>query len=233
MTFSSFGRVFLAATGLLAAVWLTVGQGPSRGMSDETGGASKRDPGAKAATDWPTAPRYNEQGDLKFPAGYETWVFVGSNLGIEYRENAANEPAEKVIKNPVAPENFHNVSINPEAYEHYRRTGQFPENTVLVLDIYKAEAGEPKGIVAQGRFPGKQVSVAVAVKNSARPDGGKSDWAYYDFAPGASVARAFPDKACYDCHLEHADDDNVWVQFYPTLRKLRAMKDKPASRGTQ
>jgi hypothetical protein len=202
-------------------------------MSDEAGGASKRAAEAKAATDWPTAPRYTEKGELKFPGGYENWVFVGSNLGIEYREKAADAPAGKAIKNPAVPENFHNVSINPEAYEHYRRTGEFPENTVLVLDIYKAESGEPNGIVAQGRFPGKQVSVAVAVKNSARPDGGKSDWAYYDFAPGASVARAFPDRACYACHLEHAGVDNVWVQFYPTLRKLRATMDKPASRAAE
>ena len=42
----------------------------------------------------------------------------------------------------------------------------------------------------------------------------------------APAAKAFPNKACYDCHLEHADDDNVWVQFYPTLRRLRDNKGK-------
>ena len=43
-------------------------------------------------------------------------------------------------------------------------------------------------------------------------------------------ARAFPDKACYDCHLQHASDDLVWVQFYPTLRKLRDARQPRADK---
>jgi hypothetical protein len=64
------------------------------------------------------------------------------------------------------------------------------------------------------------------VKNSARPDGSKTDWAYYDFGLDRQSAKAFPDKACYDCHVEHAAADNVWVQFYPTLRKHRDARAK-------
>ncbi|HTI50133.1 MAG TPA: cytochrome P460 family protein [Planctomycetaceae bacterium] len=226
----SLGNVRWTAFGVLTVASLLLFYGASRGTSDEPGSASKP---AKASAVWPTAPRYNDKGDLKLPEGYETWVFVGSNLGIEYREDASKEPAKKFTDKPAGPVNFHNVYINPEAYDHYRRTGKFPENTVLVLDIYKADEGEPRSIVSEGRFPGKQVSVAVAVKNSARPDGAKTDWAYYDFSPGETAAKAFPNKACYDCHLQHADDDNVWVQFYPTLRKLRATKDKPAAKDAK
>jgi hypothetical protein len=168
------------------------------------------------------APDYNDAGELKRPTGYETWVFVGSNLGIEYGDAAAKEkPAEKEkteTKRPGKGANFHNVYINPEAYAHYLKTGKFPEKTVLVLDIFKAEEREPRKIVAEGLFPGAHSGLAVAVKNSARPDGAKTDWAYYDFGLEGKTAKAFADKACYDCHLEHADDDNVWVQFYPTLR---------------
>src|SRR5262249_4390254 len=155
----------------------------------------------------------------------ETWVFVGSNLGIEYGDGAAREkPAEKGAnerKRPGAGSNFHNVYINPAAYAHYIKTGKFPEKTMLVLDLFKAEEREPRNIVAEGLFPGAHSGMAVAVKNSTRPDGSKTDWAYYDFGVGSGSARAFADKACYDCHLEHADDDNVWVQFYPTLRQKK------------
>ena len=73
-------------------------------------------------------------------------------------------------------------------------------------------------VVSEGLFPGKQTGIALAVKNSARPDGSKTDWAYYDFPAKAATAKAFADKACYQCHAEHASDDHVWVQFYPTLR---------------
>ena len=38
------------------------------------------------------------------------------------------------------------------------------------------------------------------------------------FVLGLSAAKAFADSACYQCHLKHADDDNVWTQFYPNLR---------------
>lgn len=172
-------------------------------------------------------PQYNAQGELKRPEGFDSWVFVGANLGLEYRD--AGAPASDKQEEPAEKANFHNVYINPEAYEHYARTGKFPEGTVLVLDIYQADAGEPKSIVSHGRFPGKQVSVAVAVKDSARPDGSKTDWAYYEFPlgnPADASAKAFPNKACYDCHLQHADDDNVWVQFYPTLRKLHPKREK-------
>jgi len=33
-------------------------------------------------------------------------------------------------------------------------------------------------------------------------------------------AEALPDQACESCHAHNAGMDNVWVQFYPTLRKL-------------
>lgn len=181
--------------------------------------ASRRDgvPLAGSATE----PQYNERGELTLPANYRTWVFVGANLGLEYRDAAASEaPAEKPARDkPVKVGNFHNVYINPAAYTHYVKTGKFPDKTILVLDIYKSEHGSPKSIVAEGLFPGKQTGVAAAVKNSARPDGAKTDWAYYDFGLNQGTAAAFPNKACYDCHLEHADDDNVFVQFYPTLRR--------------
>lgn len=174
-----------------------------------------------------SAPQYNDQGELKLPANYRTWVFVGANLGLEYRDGAAaadDAPRPKDAGNPPRDKpanvgNFHNVYINPVAYAHYIKTGKFPDKTILVLDIFKAEHGPPKSIVAEGLFPGKHAGVAVAVKNSARPDGAKTDWAYYDFGLNASAARAFSNKACYDCHLEHADDDNVFTQFYPILRR--------------
>jgi Cytochrome P460 len=183
----------------------------------------------KAKTEKPAGkgnePQYTATGELKVPTDFYTWVFVGSNLGIEYREPGAPEAAPaKETGDAEKPRNFHNVYINPEAYDVYAKTGKFPEKTMLILDMYKADAGEPKDIVSDGRFPGKQTGLAVAVKNSTRPDGSKTDWAYYEFALDKPTAKAFPDKACFDCHLEHADEDNVWVRFYPTLRRLHAGK---------
>ncbi|MBI5761399.1 MAG: cytochrome P460 family protein [Planctomycetales bacterium] len=208
----------------LALVSLTFDWYAAKSQSDDVSATGSR-PSAKSAR----GPQYNDKGELKLPADYLTWVFVGANLGLEYREDGAAEPApDKKPEKPVG--NFHNVYINPEAYEVYAKTGTFPEKTMLVLDVYKSEAGAPKSVVSEGRFPGKQMGIAVAVKNSARPDGSKTDWAYYDFALDQAAARAFPDKACYDCHLAHADDDKVWVQFYPTLKRIRTEHDLRAKK---
>ena len=46
-----------------------------------------------------------------------------------------------------------------------------------------------------------------------------------------AAAKASPDKDCYQCHRKHASDDNVWVQFYPTLLQVAKQKGtvKPIS----
>lgn len=174
-----------------------------------------------------TEPQYNEKGELQRPADYRSWVFVGSNLGIQYRKDVVETPtAEKARRQEKEIGNFHNVYINPEAYEHYARTGKFPDKTMLVMDVYETKEKEPKQIVAKGFFPGKQLRIEMAVKNSRRPDGSKTDWAYYDLALNQATAKAFPDAACYQCHLQHADDDNVWIQFYPILRRHKQAQAK-------
>ncbi len=206
---------------IISAILIVASCHPTGVRSDEP------KPAAQDPSRATTRPQYNAQGELKRPTGYESWVFVGSNLGIEYSDDASKvKPPATDREKKSKTGNFHNVYINPEAYAHYVKTGTFPENTVLILDIFKAEQREPRNIVSEGTFPASQTGLAVAVKNSARPDGSKTDWAYYDFGLDRRSAKAFPDNACYDCHIEHADDDNVWVQFYPTLRKYRDGRTK-------
>lgn len=211
------------ALGAIALSLVAIVIGAARSQSEDAKPGANTGPAAMRAN----VPEYNEKGELKLPADFYSWVFVGANLGIEYGDALKAEadppqpPAAKGADKSPYSGNFHNIYINPEAYAHYVRTGKFPEKTMLVLDIYKADEGEPKSIVSQGRYPGKQSGVAMAVKDSARPDGSKTVWAYYDFDTDKKVAKASPDKACHDCHLKHASDDNVWVQFYPVLRRLK------------
>jgi hypothetical protein len=94
------------------------------------------------------------------------------------------------------------------------------------MEIFVAADKEPKGILDSGVFNGARAGLEVAVKNSQRPDGSNTPWAYYSFTDGPDgsqvkpSAQPFPDAACQNCHKQHASMDNVWVQFYPTLRKL-------------
>jgi Cytochrome P460 len=172
----------------------------------------------------PTTPQYGPNGELLAPAGFESWVFVGSNLGMAYKQELATITQAEAAR--ADQPRFHNVYLNPEAYAHFRATRQFPEPTILVMESFAAADKEPQGILSTGQYNGDRVGLEVAVKNSKRPDGSTTPWAYYvmtdpnDPSKVRPSAPAFPDQACYNCHRQHASMDNVWVQFYPTLRKL-------------
>src|ERR1700741_4907439 len=64
------------------------------------------------------SPRYAPNGDLLVPTGFETWVFVGSNLGLAYNEEARDTTSPGVTRAP-APARFHNVYINNAAYSRF------------------------------------------------------------------------------------------------------------------
>jgi hypothetical protein len=182
-------------------------------------------PPAQSQTPPDTAPQYTSDGQLKLPVGFETWVFVGSNLGLAYKEEV---PANTLVEAArVNQQQFHNVYINPEAYAYFLANKEFPDKTVLVMDVFTAPDREPKNVLAAGVYNGKQIGLQVAVKNLNRPDGSTTPWAYYtlmdpfDATPVmAASAKAHKDSDCYVCHKLHGFKDNVWAQFYPTLRKL-------------
>jgi Cytochrome P460 len=72
----------------------------------------------------------------------------------------------------------------------------------------------------RGQFATDVHGVEMAVKDSSRvPEG----WAYYNFGGsmmGGLRASAAPQAkaSCYNCHVEHAARDNVFMQFYQMLR---------------
>jgi hypothetical protein len=179
-----------------------------------------------------TAPQYTADGQLKVPVGFETWVFVGSNLGLAYKDELP--VTTRVEATRASQRQFHNIYINPEAYAYFLANKEFPDKTVLVMDVFAAADREPKNVLKAGFYNGKQIGMQVAVKNLHRPDGSATPWAYYTLwnplDPQDTLhpsAAAHDDTECYDCHKAHASKDNVWVQFYPTLRKLL-----PASTNT-
>lgn len=196
----------IAVLGLLLIAGLTIG-----GAREGGGDARHR-------------PRYAADGRLEVPSGYRSWVFVGTDLSPRYRpEDEVGKPATaKEARRHREDDTFHTVYINPESYEAFLRTGRFPDPTVLVMEVFRAEERDAAGVLADGQFQGKRVAIEAAVKDGRRPGGGVP-WAYYDFpldrgGKPAGLARARPDGDCYQCHLKHASKDNVWVQFYPTLR---------------
>ena len=155
-----------------------------------------------------TGPEYDAEGYLLLPNDFESWVFVGSSLGLTYAEE------------PPSHEMFHNVYIEPEAYRHFRKTDEFPDKTMLAMTLYGVEEKKDFG---SGKFSGELHGFEMAVKDEERFDEG---WAYYGFGGMGGMgqvsprALAQPRSNCYDCHQSHAAQDNVFLQYYPVLRRL-------------
>lgn len=152
-------------------------------------------------------PRFTEKKELIRPEGYREWVFVGSSLGMGYSENQAERSEQR----------FHNIYLKPAAYQQFKKTGEFPEGTVLVMEV--ASAASQSSINRQGQFQDRFLGVEAAVKDSSRFPG---KWAYFSFiahdGSPKKTAEAFPQDACWSCHNEHGATDNVFSQFYPVLR---------------
>ena len=158
-------------------------------------------------------PEYTESGDLILPKNYHEWIYVGSPL----TPNALNGGKANF------PE-FHNVYIEPGSYEIYKKTGEFPEETIFFKELQLVLPGQnPDGsrteASGRGYFPGKWNGADVTVKDSKRyaATGG---WGYFNFnhhEPKAATAKAKPKAECAFCHMASAKKDDVWTQFYPLL----------------
>jgi len=176
-----------------------------------------------ATTQSGAPPQYNDAGELLRPVGFETWVFVGSNLGLTY----AGEPKPKPDD-----EQYHNVFMKPEAYAVYAKTQKFPDKTVFVVDLRTKENKDPNpnpmGEIINGSYNDKRTGLLTAVKdlNHPRPKGSTTPWAYYIFEMDGNKmpdsAKAQDAANCEHCHSTvNTKTDNVWVQFYPILRDMK------------
>jgi len=154
------------------------------------------------------APQYDKGSTLVRPKNFEQWTFVGANIGMSYSAGMSSGPGE-----------FHNIYTQPEAYAAYAATGKFLEKTMFLLVMHEPQ--QNVSINKSGYFEGQMSGVAVSVKDREHfPEG----WAYFDFGDNgnlAETAKAMPKPMCFDCHAQHADDDNVFVQFHAILRQAR------------
>jgi hypothetical protein len=175
-----------------------------------------------------TIPRYAGDSLIR-PDGFERWVLAGASMGLGYSQPSGADAAG------ATGGMFHNVYIEPTAYAHYVRTGKFREGTMMAMTLY--EPGQKVHPSKQGFFEGKFLAVEFSLKDGARYPG---SWAYFNFGKGAKGSRAVanPRQGCQSCHAQNAADDNVFVQFYPTLRAVSTKFDRaatlgPSARGTR
>jgi hypothetical protein len=156
-------------------------------------------------------PQYENGTDLVRPTDYRSWPFIGAGLGMTYDGERGTQAA--------GPDNprFTHAFVNPTSYEHFMRTGSWPDGTVFMLEF---RASQTEGSINRaGRFATRLTFLEAEVKDSRFADG----WAFYAFGPGDQLARVAKPLAgeevasCIECHSEHAAVERTFVQFYPHL----------------
>jgi hypothetical protein len=198
-------RVAFAATalaGLLAGASIVVG------LAD--------DAQAEGMTAAP-GPQYTSTGELKLPTDFRRWVFLGSPL----TPNALNNGKAGF------PE-YHNVYVQHHAYEAYRKSGEFPEGTILVKELQLTAPGQHSDgsrneASGRGYFPATLNGIDISVRDSKRFKD-TNGWGFFNFGhhapPYAKTAAAQPKAACAGCHEANATN-MVFSKFYEPILKAQ------------
>ena len=161
-------------------------------------------------------PSYTAEGKLVQPAGYRNWVFVGATV----TPNGLN-------KGKAGFPEFHDVYVEKANLDAYRRTGVFPEGTVLVKELTLLRApkypdGSADEASGRGFFQSEFNGMDVTVKDAKRFSK-TAGWGFFNFGhhalPYAATSAEASKEECAGCHMTGAGKtDLTWVQFYPILR---------------
>ena len=164
---------------------------------------------SQARTTLKHAPVYTPDGQLRLPANYREWIYLTSGFDMSYNPDTSMDHHM-----------FDNVFVNPEAWKVFQSTGKWPDKTLLVLELRRAEG---KGSINKaGNFQTDAMGVEVHVKDESRF---KGKWAFFGFSPSDTSAKMTPlTQDCYTCHAEHGAVDTTFVQFYPTLMPIATQK---------
>jgi hypothetical protein len=131
----------------------------------------------------PDAAPFAAGNTFRLPEDFREWKRVGTSA--QFSHAGANVPQ--------------NIYVNPMGYEEYRRSGRFPQGTVLILE--------------------SPTAIAASIKDGRFAEG----WGYFQFTDhkGKKTVEAAPlpeSAGCLACHRDRGATDHVFTQFYPVLR---------------
>jgi len=155
-----------------------------------------------------------KNGELQRPTGYREWVYVGTPV----------TPNDMNNGKAAFPEH-HNVYIDPTSWKEWKRSGTFPENTILIKEL--VSVGGKQAVSGNGYFQGEFIGLEATIKSEKLFPNEPGNWAYFSFSTPdhkslKETAKAFPAASCNACHENSAADDFVFTQYYPVLRAGKA-----------
>ena len=150
------------------------------------------------------------QGNLRVPQDYRT-IYQG--LG-SWAVGADNGQGSKEL---------HQVFASPGAIEAYRKTGKFPDGTVLVKEVFGA-ATQPMttGTVSHAQ---QLKCWFVMVKDSSDSHPGNPlwgdgwGWSWFDADKPLMTTSTNYKVDCQTCHIPAKATDWIYVSGYPTLHQ--------------
>ncbi len=163
----------------------------------------------------PKAAMYDKNGKLVRPADHREWIFVGAPV----------TPNDMNDGKAAFPE-FHNVYIDPTSYTSYKKSGKFPNGTVILKEL--VSVGSKSMDSGEGYFQGEYLGLEAMVKDTQRFDNEPGGWAFFRFgeAPHYNpTGTRMKTESCNSCH-SGANEDYVFTATYPVLRAAKAKADK-------
>ena len=147
---------------------------------------------------------------LERPTGFREWIYVGTPLTPNDMNNGKASFPE-----------FHTVYIDPESWEHWKKTGKFRDGTILIKEM--TSVGSKAAVSGKGYFMGDFIGLEATIKSKREFPDEPGNWAYFSFTTEdhrsvKKTANAQPQANCNGCHEASAQDDFVFTQYYPVLR---------------
>lgn len=145
------------------------------------------------------------------PDVYREWIFVGTPV----TPNDLNDGEASF------PE-FHNVYINPSAWREWKKSGTYPDGTVMVKEL--TSVGAKRAPSGNGYFQGEFTGLEMSIKDSKRFPAEAKGWGYFSFGHKYPLKKQAPVNSfasCADCHVANAASDMVFTQYYPVLRAAK------------
>jgi hypothetical protein len=152
--------------------------------------------------------RISADGKLQKPADLESWIFLGTSLGMGYNPGSFNA---------AHPGQFQVVLMEPNAYRHFVRNGSYAPGSMFLLSFYNIDEHE-RSINQNGFTQADLTNYEIHLIDPARGQDGRTFFVF-----GANDVEGAPLPAgnnCVNCHVKHGAFQGTFAQFYPTLRPL-------------
>lgn len=166
--------------------------------------------GATAGSSDGFALAVDKDGNIRMPdVDYrKDWVAIGS-WAIAAEEGTAGS------------QGLHIVYTQPSSVAAYRKTGVFPDGSILIKELFEAATDKmTTGTVSRAT---KRTGWFVMIKDTTGryPDhklwGDGWGWAFFDAADPAKTKSTDYKADCLGCHVPAQGTDWVYVQGYPVL----------------